>query len=200
MIIQPMDFIYDKGNTVISQKQFDTHSKLYKGYVDKVNEVTDILSSDGEQKNANSTYSKYRGLKRGETFALDGVILHELYFENIGQPSEMPPAEFSQTIQDNFSGKENWLDDFKACGKASRGWCILCYEQRTKTFRNISLDAHDFGLVAYIIPLIALDMYEHAYFLDYATDKNKYIDNFVKNINWDVVQKRMNCLKTSPKK
>lgn len=193
MNIQPINFQY-QDITVISQKAFHAHMTLYKGYVSKVNEITQTLSNDGRQKDANSTYSKYRGLKQGETFALDGVILHELYFENLGGINTAVPSSFSNMIQNNFYIKDNWLEDFKACSLASRGWCILCYEQRTKTFRTISLDAHNFGLVVYSIPLIVLDMYEHAYFLDYTTDKSSYIDNFIKNINWAAIDRRIALL------
>ncbi len=87
--------------------------------------------------NANATYSKYRGLKKGETYALDGVILHELYFDNLGGINNMPSGIALELIDQFFGSYENWKQDFIACGKAARGWAVLCYDQRSKSLKNI---------------------------------------------------------------
>ena len=192
MKITPTQFNYDTN--AVTQKQFDEHAKLYKGYVDKVNAISDELALHDAQAQANAVYSKYRGLKDSETFALAGVILHEMYFQNMSQTSGEPDEKTMMVLEDSFGSFENWLADFKACATAARGWCVLCYEQRTKTFRNILQDAHDKGSVAGMYPLLVLDVYEHAYFMDYGTGKAAYIDKFVASINWDVVGKRVKAL------
>ena len=192
MKINPTQFAYDTG--AVSQRQFDEHMKLYKGYVDKTNAITEELALGSDRDKANAVYSKYRGLKDSETFALSGVILHEMYFQNMTAGPGRPCEKTQMVLEDSFGGYEGWLADFKACATAARGWCSLSYEQRTKTFRNVMQDIHDEGLIVGMYPLLVLDMYEHAYFLDYGTDKASYINKFVDSINWDAVSKRLKAL------
>jgi len=187
--IQAVEFPYD--TSVISKKQFDDHMILYKGYVDKANAVSKQLATDGGRAEANATYSLYRGLKKGETYALDGVILHELYFQNLSGGRVPMGKETAALLAKHFGSVENWLDDCKACALSARGWCVLAYEQRTDTCRNLLMDWHDEGLVLGCYPLVVLDMYEHAYFLDYGTDKGSYIQNFINGVDWNVVEKRI---------
>jgi len=166
---------------------------LYEGYVTNINKIDEILQNgDAQRDKSNSTFSYYRELKRGETYALDGVILHELYFDNIGGKVTEPKLSVTERIEKDFEVFQDWQEDFIATAKASRGWAMLCYDQRSDSLRNISLDAHDLGNIAYSAPLLVLDMYEHAYFLQYADNKVEYINKFMKNINWDVVAERMN--------
>ncbi|MDR3240307.1 MAG: Fe-Mn family superoxide dismutase [Clostridiales bacterium] len=173
----------------LSKKQFDEHYKLYTGYVGKVEEITKDLASCQDRAQANATYSQYRGLKKGETYALDGVILHERYFQLLGGEKTRPGDKTARILEEQFGGFENWKADFQACGLSARGWVIFLYEQRTQTYRNILLDLHDEGLICGGYPLIVMDMYEHAYFIDYGTDKTKYISGFVDAIRWDLVEK-----------
>lgn len=194
MKINEVDFNYNDTITVVSKKQFDAHKSLYSGYVSKTNEITDILETNGQRPTANSTYSHYRGLKQGETFAIDGVILHELYFENIGGLKIPTPQIFLRIVNKYFGSFDNWKDDFIACATASRGWCVFSYEQRTRSFRNFSQDFHNEGVVVSAYPILVIDMYEHAYFFDYLTNKNAYIINFLSNINWAAVENRMSRL------
>ncbi|MBP1756395.1 MAG: hypothetical protein H6Q59_2793 [Firmicutes bacterium] len=192
-MIEKLPFLYTKDITVINQGQFDAHMRLYEGYVTNINKVDAILlQGDAQREQSNTTFSWYRELKRGETFALDGVILHELYFENIGGEMSGPDNVTSEQLKQDFGSMERWTEDFIATAKASRGWAMLCLDQRSERLRNISLDAHDVGNIAYSAPILVLDVYEHAYFLQYADKKTDYIDAFMKNINWKVVGERMN--------
>lgn len=185
-----LDFEYTDDVTVINRQQFEAHMRLYEGYINKMNEIDKLLMTEPDLENANSTYSKFRGLKRGETYALNGVILHEYYFENIGGYETEPDEIINKIFDRDFGGYKNWRENFIATAKASRGWVILCYDPRSDRYRNISLDAHDFGNISLSTPLLVLDMYEHAYFLQYADKKVDYINNFMKNIDWDIVKMR----------
>lgn len=196
MSIKMMEFIYSDDVTVINQAQFEAHMRLYEGYINKVNEIEKELDTSGDRKSANSTYSKFRGLKRGETYSINGVILHELYFENIGGETKEPNEKLKLMLEKDFLSYDTWKEDFVATAKASRGWVTLAYEQRTKKFINISLDAHDVGNIALSFPVLVLDVYEHAYFLEYADNKTEYINNFMNNINWDTVNCRMERMKS----
>lgn len=192
-MIEKVQFRYTPEITVVNQEQFEAHLRLYEGYVTNINKIDAVLmQGDAQRDQANTTFSYYRELKRGETFALDGVILHELYFENIGGNTEKPDDKIMEMLDQDFGGYPQWQEDFIATAKASRGWAVLCYDQRSERLRNISLDAHDLGIIAYSAPVLILDMYEHAYFLQYADKKVDYINNFMKNINWTVVGGRMN--------
>jgi len=188
MEINAMPFTYKTG--VVTRKQFDDHMTLYHGYVDKTNEITQKLATDPELSSANATASHYRGWKRGETYAINGVILHELYFQNLGNETAPIGPKMQALTDQYFGGFDKWKDDFIACGKAARGWCILVYEQRTKTCRNILLDNHHDGQIATAFPILVMDMYEHAYFLDYGTDKGSYINRFITQVPWDSIEKR----------
>lgn len=194
-MIEKIPFVYTEDITVVNQEQFDVHLELYDGYVNSINKIDEILyHGDAQRDQANATFSYYRELKRGETFALDGVILHELYFSNIGGNTNEPQQWVKELLAKDFGSFEKWKEDFVATAKASRGWAVLCFDQRSGLLRNISLDAHDVGNIAYSAPLLVLDVYEHAYFLQYATNKVEYIENFMKNINWDLVAERMRWL------
>jgi Fe-Mn family superoxide dismutase len=149
------------------------------------------MNGNAQREQSNSTFSYYRELKRGETYALDGVILHELYFENIGGTTSQPDHITRELLENDFGSYQSWQEDFVATAKASRGWAVLTYDQRSNRLRNISLDAHDLGNIAYSAPILILDMYEHAYFLQYADNKAKYITNFMNNINWQVISGRV---------
>jgi len=190
-MIEKIRFKYTDDITAVNQKQFEAHIRLYEGYVDKINEIDRILMNNPEREKANATFSFYRECKRGETYALNGVILHELYFENMGGRMKMPDQAAAGQLEMYFGSFDNWKNDFIATAKASRGWAVLCYDQRSYRLRNISLDAHDLGNIAYSAPLLVLDVYEHAYFLQYADNKTEYINRFMENINWDVVCDRM---------
>ncbi len=184
-----------EGIDVVSRKQFEVHLELYKGYINKINEIWEKLKGDAERKEANATYSYYRGLKKGETYALNAVILHELYFANIGGNKKSPNGFVLDMLTNDFGSFDRWKQDFIACGKAARGWAVLAYDQRSKHLRNFLLDSHDEGPIWNAYPILVLDVYEHAYYIDYANKKAEYIDNFMKDIDWDIVNTRAKALR-----
>jgi len=187
--IHPLNFPYN--TPVVTKPQYEAHIKLYKGYVDKVNEINKALADNPEADRADATYSLFRGLKKGQTYALDGVILHELYFNNLGDRESRPNHAAGRVIDAFFGSYAAWVKDFKASALSARGWCMLALDQRTGLFTNLIADTHDDGIVAGAFPILVLDMYEHAYFLDYLTDKGAYIDKFLQYVNWDVVEERV---------
>ncbi|WFR54860.1 Fe-Mn family superoxide dismutase [Anaerocolumna sp. AGMB13025] len=189
-----LNFEYSDDVTVINKAQFEAHMRLYEGYINKMNEIDKLLEDDPHLADANATYSYFRGVKRGETYALNGVILHEFYFENIGSANNEPDDAQVNFLTRFFGSYERWQEHFVATAKASRGWVVLSYDPRSDRLRNLSLDLHDYGDVVMSIPLLVLDMYEHAYFLQYADDKAAYINNFMKNIDWSVVKDRIESL------
>ena len=192
MDIHAMPFSHK--TSVVSSKQFDAHLTLYNGYITMTNKTDSTLATQPEYSTANASGGHYRGWKKTETYTINGVILHELYFQNLGSESGTPGPKTQQLINRYFGGMDKWKEDFVACATSTRGWCILVYEQRTGTCRNILLDTHDEGNIITAYPLIVLDMYEHAYFLDFATDKAAYINKFISNIPWDIIEKRAGAI------
>jgi len=178
----------------LSERQLsEHHDVLYAGYVKKSNEIRKrIIEADlGE---ANASYSNIRSLKLEETFNVNGVKLHEGYFENLGGEGK-PSGTILDLIEKDFGSFEAWKKEFTAVGKSARGWVVLAFDLKDSTLHNYLCDFHNQGGVWNCITLLILDVYEHAYFLDYATSRAKYIDAFFDNINWAYVNSIVNKYK-----
>ena len=199
--IKPLPF--DKDLDGISKKTNDIHhGKLYKGYVDKANEVSDELGKlrdeiiAGTAPGGNTTYSKLRALKLGETFAVNGIYLHEWFFGALGGDGDYAKApELSVAIVEKWGSVENFQKYFGECAMAARGWAVLAWDLHEKRLKQYNGDVHDHAVWG-CIPLIALDVYEHAYFIDHGSDRKAYIAAFWKNLNWEVLEGMFNKIKT----
>ncbi len=175
----------------LSEKQLsEHHDVLYAGYVKKWNEIQEKLKT-ADRSAANATLSDLRELKLEETFAMNGIRLHEGYFDNMVSGGSAPEGAIKAMIERDFGSVENWAADFKAMGVAARGWVILAYDLEDKRLYNYLCDAHNQGGVWNSVALLIMDVYEHAYFLDYATGRKAYIESFFKNINWPFVNSLM---------
>lgn len=175
----------------LSEKQLsEHHDVLYAGYVKKTNEIRGKLASV-DLTTANATHSDLRELKVEETFALNGVKLHERYFDNLGGSFGAPVGAIADMILRDFGAFEKWAAEFAACGLASRGWTVLAYDLEEKRLMNIVCDIHNQGGVWGQVPLLVLDIYEHAYFIDYATGKKKYIEAYMQIIDWSAVNAQL---------
>ena len=171
----------------LSEKQLaEHHDVLYAGYVKKTNEIRAKLAGVSLE-NVNATYHDLRELKVEETFALNGVKLHEAYFDDLGGKGGAPAGKIADLIMEHFGSFEKWAAEFAACGMAARGWTVLAWDLDEKRLMNIVTDVHNQGGVWNAVALLVLDVYEHAYFLDYATGKKKYVEMFMQNIDWDAV-------------
>lgn len=162
------------------------HDKLYAGYVAKKNEITDKLAQlmkGGDVSSANQSYSELRALKDGETFSTNGVYLHEWYFDVLGGDGK-PTGALADALAAQYGSIENFLGYFTACGMAARGWVVLCWDTKEKELRVYTCDTHNQGGIWGALPILVLDVYEHAYFIDYGSDRKAYIGDFWKNLNW----------------
>ncbi|MBU2566023.1 superoxide dismutase [Patescibacteria group bacterium] len=189
--IKNLPFDGEQGS--ISKRTLEIHhDKLYVGYAKKKDEIVEKLkefSHGGDLSSANQTYSDLRGLKDGETFAINGVYLHEWYFENMGGDGELK-NEISEALIAKYGNLENFMKYFAACGMAARGWVVLAWDTHDKSIRIYNGDAHNQGGVWGAIPLLVLDVYEHAYFIDFGSDRKSYIEEFFKHIDWNIVNQR----------
>jgi Fe-Mn family superoxide dismutase len=170
----------------ISRAAVEAHYKLYEGYVAKRNEILGRLSSVDTDA-ANQVFSDVRALKVDLSFAIGGIKNHELYFEHLGGSGGGPAGAVAELLERDFGSVEAWRADLKATGMAARGWAWTAYDWDEGRLFNYIGDAQNTFPVWNATPLVALDVYEHAYFLDYQTDRASYIDVFLANLDWDVV-------------
>lgn len=129
------------------------------------------------------------GLKREELIATNSMLLHELYFRCIGGDGRQMTAPLAQALAASFGSVERWADEFTAMGKAlagGSGWVLLTFQPREGTLVNQWAVDHTHA-VAGGVPILALDMYEHAYHIDYGAKAAAYVDAFMANIRWDAV-------------
>jgi Fe-Mn family superoxide dismutase len=170
----------------ISRETIDAHYKLYQGYVNKRNEILGKLA-EVDVSAANQVYSEVRALKVDLSFALGGIKNHEFYFEHLGGHGGDPDGPVGDLIRRDFGSAEGWRVDLKATGMGARGWAWTAYDWDERRLFNYIGDAQNTFPVWNATPLVALDVYEHAYFLDYQTDRASYIDAFLNNLDWGVV-------------
>ncbi len=190
--IKPMPLpakVYTTETAGISRKTHDEHHKLYTGYVNKVNEIRTKMAALGvpDPTKANGTFSELRELKVEYSFALNGVKNHELYFGNLGGKGGAPNGAIGEAIGKTFGSYDSWKADLKATGIAARGWVWLAYDFADDSIFNYIGDAQNTFPIWNAMPLLGLDVYEHAYYFDFQTARAKYIDAFLSVIDWDAV-------------
>ncbi len=137
-----------------------------------------------------------RALKREETLAMGSVMLHELYFGNLGGEGPSVPDEVRALLAQDFGSVAAWRTDFVATAQSlagEPGWALLTYSRREKRFWNQIADPAQAAVDA--APVLALDMYEHAYQLDFGANATAYVDAFMRNINWVAVLARMTAVR-----
>lgn len=174
----------------MSESQLDQHYVLYTRYVDAINKVSIEMNNDDLYENCNSNYSDVRNNQIALTFNLDSVKLHELYFENMTGLNNQLHGEIEMVINQCFGSYENFVDKFKCIGLAMRGWVVLCYDHFTNDYYIYGQDSHNTEISMNTYPIIVMDVYEHAYMIDFGIDKAAYIDSFLRNLDFNVINNR----------
>jgi Fe-Mn family superoxide dismutase len=170
----------------ISRESVEAHYRLYQGYVGKRNEIMRRLG-DVDLGAANQIFSELRGLKLELSFAVGGIKNHEVYFEHLGGPGGAPRGAIGKLIERDFGSADAWREDLKATGLAARGWAWTAYDWDEGRLFNYLGDSQNTFPIWNATPLVALDVYEHAYFMDFGTDRASYIEAFLANLDWGVV-------------
>jgi Fe-Mn family superoxide dismutase len=178
----------------LSEKLIVSHyENNYGGAVRRLNAISERLL---ELDYAKAPVFVVNGLKREELIAMNSMILHELYFESLGA-SDIP-AQLQDALTRDFGSFERWQSEFSAMGKAQgggSGWVLLTYSPRDRKLLNQWAADHTCCLAG-ATPILALDMYEHSYHLDYGARAAEYVDAFMRNINWGNAARRYEaCLK-----
>ncbi len=180
--------------SVISPETTDWHYNTHhKGYVVALNKIENDLTKADPDK-ANGNYSEFGELKRRFTWNHAGALMHDVYWEVMGgdgDPSNGP--DIKKAIEDSFGSFENWKKDFKATAFSAKlsGWGVLVFDQLySGRLINVLVDEHHYGAIWGGIPLISLDVFEHAYYHKDGPARAKYINNFLANLNWERINKR----------
>jgi Fe-Mn family superoxide dismutase len=192
MSYQAKDYSRLLGTPGFSEQLLKNHFTLYQGYVNNTNKLVEILKAMLKGGKVNTP--EYAELKRRFGWEWNGMRLHEYYFDNLvngGKPLD-PSSELAKKIAEDFGSYAEWEKEFKAMG-AMRGigWVVLYLDPISNKLFNSWINEHDVGHLAGCKPLLVMDMFEHAYMIDYGLKRAGYIEAFFKNIDWDVVSLRL---------
>lgn len=185
---------YRQVSELVSQKTKDAHRTLYTGYVQTLNNVSAQLDSASRQ-DASSQHSDFRSLKLDETYNINSVWLHELYFANCFDPhSEITMDSMAYLrLERDFGTFDDFQKDFIACAlSAGQGWAICGYHMFLKRYVNTFVSNHSQDVMVGIYPVIVVDMHEHAYYRDYLSDKKSYLIAQMREFNWTTIEERFN--------
>jgi Fe-Mn family superoxide dismutase len=188
---QAKDFSNLMGMKGFEDKPLQIHMKLYQGYVKRTNDLSALLQSLDPSSEPSSTY--FSEIKRRFMWEYDGMRLHELYFGNLTkQPTALDPnSALYKTLVEQFGSYQKWESDFKATGlMRGIGWVVLIWDPQAQRLSNTWIAEHEQGHLPGGIPLLIMDVWEHAFMIQWGLDRPGYIAAFFNNINWPVVEKR----------
>jgi Fe-Mn family superoxide dismutase len=171
----------------ISDEQIEQHWELYKGYVTNVNGLLEDLAK------AEIGSRAWSELKRRAGFEFNGMVLHEFYFGNLVAGAQLRPrSPLGGALGRVWGSLEAWKEDFAATGEMRGiGWAILYHDIATDHLFNWWVTGHEMNHPAGLNPILVLDVFEHAYMVDYgAGGRTQYVEAFLENVNWDVVEQR----------
>ena len=174
-----------------SETLLKNHFTLYQGYVTNSNKVSDILGAMlAEGKTGTPEYAE---LKRRYGWEWNGMRLHELYFGNMGGKGALDPgSKLGKAVAAEFGSVEKWEADFRAAG-AMRGigWVVLFQDREGGRLFNQWINEHDTGHLAGAVPILVMDVFEHAFMIDYGLKRADYIAAFFKNVDWKAAEARL---------
>jgi superoxide dismutase, Fe-Mn family len=180
------------GAEGFSKELLTNHFALYEGYVKNTNQLAETLL--GLAKQGKTGTPEYAELHRRFGWEFNGMRLHEYYFGNMTRErTELKrDSEFHKHVQEHFGSYDIWEKDYKGTG-AMRGigWCILYYEPLGGRFFNTWVEEHNTGHLSGAIPILVMDVFEHAFVTDYGIKRNDYIEAFFRSIDWTAVTNRL---------
>ena len=186
---------FDKELDGISKETMQDHYKLYEGYCKKTNECRKLLNEiDYSKAEGNQVYSEIRAVSVDYTFALLGFKNHELYFGHLGGEGGEPTGRFAELVDAEFNGVDKWKDAIRKGASAARGWVMVGYDLNDGSVFNYLMDSQNLWAVYNMVPVLALDVYEHAYARDFGATpdgRKQYVEKFFDNLDWDHVNRQL---------
>ena len=179
------------GMEGFSETLLKNHFILYQGYVTNTNKLMDLLATMLKENRMGTP--EYSELKRRFGFEFNGMRLHEYYFENLrGKAPLDKSGTLAKKLAAAYGSYDAWEQDFRATG-AMRGigWVILYQDNVTGWLFNQWVNEHEVGHLAGCLPILVMDVFEHAFITDYGLKRTDYIESFFNNINWNVVEGRL---------
>ena len=181
-----------------SEKAIDQHWKLYEGYVTNTN-LLNKLVWDTAEADQELNHAEHAETQRRLGFEYNGMVLHEYYFGALKKGVGPAPSHpLLSKLSEDFKGFERWKKQFVQIGKfRGVGWVVLSYDPLLKRLINFWISDHEVGNVAGFVPILVMDVWEHAYVLDYGSSaaagvgRSAYIEAYFKNVNWAVIEERM---------
>jgi Fe-Mn family superoxide dismutase len=179
------------GMAGFSETLLKNHFTLYQGYVTNTNKALEILEQ--MLKEGKTGMPEYAEVKRRLGWEFNGMRLHEHYFENLGGKSPIDKnGPLMKQMQCDFGSYEMWEKDFKATGSMRGiGWAVLYQDSTNMRLINLWINEHDVAHPAGCVPILIMDVFEHAFMLDYGLKRADYIESFFRNIDWSVAGARM---------
>lgn len=177
----------------LSSKQVEIHLGLYAGYVKHVNLCRELIA-DLTKQDAEKNAFAITELRRRFSFEFDGMRMHEYYFEGFEGGTQKPDENSGivKILSEKYGAYVDFIDHFTAVGMSRGiGWAVLYYDPKGKTPHTAWVSDHELGVLAGLPILLAMDMWEHAFMVDYTpAEKKDYINAFLSNVNWSVCEKR----------
>ena len=191
MPFEAKNFEYLIGTAGFSDTLLETHFILYQGYVANTNKLVDEMNAFvKEDKTSDPGFSE---MKRRFGWEFNGMRLHELYFGNMTKGGKQVDegSKLFAKISEVFGSFENFVKVFKTVGMMRGiGWVVLYYDKESERLFNVWINEHDVGHLAGCVPLLVMDVFEHAFMIDYGLKRADYIEAFFKAIDWSVVAAR----------
>ena len=176
----------------LSKKQIDVHLALYEGYVKHVNLINEKITSLKEA-DAEGNAFVINELRRRYGFEWDGMRMHEYYFEQFEGGPQASDAQLQGVVGTKYGSWEGFIGHLKeVCGMRGIGWCVVYFDPRAQVVQTVFVADHELGQLAGLPVLLAIDLWEHAYMVDYVpAEKKTYVEAFLENVNWSVVGERL---------
>jgi len=175
---------------VLSEKAVKEHLKLFNGYKEMLERTDDALMMDPKPESSALDH-QFRHTVWSQSYALSGVMLHDLYFNSLSLKPGKPDGTLLKLIETNYGDVETLYKNMKSVALVYRGWAVLAQNVTDKSIRIIGVDSHEEGSLFGFLPILPIDAWEHAYWMDWGTNKAGYLDALEKYIDWSIVSSRV---------
>ncbi len=191
---QPKPLKYKSIPGFLSEEQITPHYTAHYGGALRGYVASDLKLHSNISDEVKIDSTAYGAIQRARTNKANSVILHELYFDGMTSKTSSPPEEIHIAIIKRFGSIEKWAADFQASAKSATGWAMLAIHSLNGKLYNIVSDKHATGVLWMATPLVVIDVYEHAFYVDYKNNKSLYIEKFMQHIDWEEVNSRFKAL------